>query len=242
MTIETETCLALIPARKGSKRLPDKNRRELAGKSLLAWTLDSALESHCFDHILVSTDDALLRQFALDYGVQAPFLRPAELATDTATTVDVVQHALRFQQERGINYHWICLLQPTSPFRNSLDISHAFAMAHEKNASAIVSVSPCEHSPLWANTLPDDMRMDSFLPTELINRRSQDLPTYYRLNGAIYLCRTDAFWTYGSLIPPSGCFALTMPPERSIDIDTQLDFDIAQVLAVKTDSLQNTQH
>jgi CMP-N-acetylneuraminic acid synthetase len=218
--------VAIVPARAGSKRLPGKNMLPLAGKPLVQWTLDAAKESGVIDLILVTSDDSAVLDLARQQGVMA-IARPEDLATDTATTIDVVLHALSTLESEGYTARRVMLLQPTSPLRTADDIKNAVTRMDDTSAASVVSVCEMEHSPLWANTLPADGNMDNFLPYELLNKRSQDLPTYYRLNGAVYLTIREALACQSNFFVPH-CFALVMPPLSSIDIDTAHDFAFAE--------------
>ncbi len=217
--------LAIIPARGGSKRLPRKNVLNLAGKPLIAWTIEAAKHSKYIDKILVSSDDAEILQIADDLRVDTS-KRPKELASDTATTVSVIEHVL--QQSFG-KFDFIVLLQPTSPLRNAHHIDEAIELLAKKNADAIISVCETEHSPLWMNTLPEDGSMNFFLSSEIKNKRSQDLPKYFRLNGAIYICNVDKLNECKTLLIAKNSYAYEMTLPDSVDIDTQLDFMVAEI-------------
>ena len=177
-----KTFLVIIPARGGSKRLPRKNLLDLCGKPLIAWSIEAALKSKYISKVIVSSDDEEILNIAKEY--KADFIkRPDELASDTATTFDALKHTL----ENVEKYDYVVLLQPTSPLRTEKHIDEAIELLKEKNADAIISVCEMEHSPLWSNTLDEDLNMSNFLRDEVLNKRSQDLPKYYRLNGAIYI-------------------------------------------------------
>ena len=221
-----KTFLAIIPARSGSKRLPRKNVLDLAGKPLIAWSIEAARESQYIDSVVVSSDDDEILSVAKRYGAQS-INRPKELASDTARTMDALFHVIENMQE---DYDYIVLLQPTSPLRNAKDIDGAIEYLFEKEAQSIVSICEMEHSPLWANTLPHDRNMRNFLKDEVLNKRSQDLEPYYRLNGAIYICKMEELLREKSFFLKEGLFAYEMPQEKSIDIDTKLDFLIAESL------------
>lgn len=227
-----KTFLAIIPARGGSKRLPRKNVLDLAGKPLIAWSIEAAKESQYIDSVLVSSDDDEILSVAKRYGAQS-VNRPKELASDTATTIDALVHVLENMKER---YDYVVLLQPTSPLRGAKDIDEAIEYLFEKKAKSIVSVCEMEHSPLWTNTLPEDRNMQGFLKDEVLNKRSQDLEPYYRLNGAIYICKTEELLQERSLFLNEGVYAYEMAQEKSIDIDTRLDFLIAESLLKNTSS------
>lgn len=215
--------LAIIPARGGSKRLPRKNVLDLQGKPLIAWTIAAAKNCQSIDAVCVSSDDAEILAIAEQYQAQA-LLRPDELASDTATTFDAIKHAIQANKEQ---YEYIVLLQPTSPLRTAQHIDEAIDLLNEKTADAVISVCEVEHSPLWSNTLPDDGNMTDFLREDAL-QRSQDLPTYYRLNGAIYICRTDRLLAEKSFFIADNIFAYVMATEESVDIDNQIDFYTAE--------------
>jgi len=223
-----KSILALIPARGGSKGVPGKNIRPLADKPLIAWTIEQARRCYWIDRVIVSTDDPAIADTAVRWNAEVPFLRPVELATDETKMVEVVLHALDWCRQHDRAYELVMLLQPTSPLRDSGDIEAAARQLEDQGADAVVSVCPCEHSPLWANTLGPNGQMKDFLRSEAIGNR-QDHPAYYRLNGAIYLARTDYFRQCRGFFG-QGTFAYIMPSERSIDIDSSLDFQMAEFL------------
>ncbi|WP_114418196.1 cytidylyltransferase domain-containing protein [Marinospirillum perlucidum] len=225
----THKVLAVIPARAGSKRLPGKNTKLLAGKPLVQWTLDLALESPEIDLVAVTSDDPQILNLASNQKDCYCLERPAELSSDTATTFAVLKHTLEELNHKGIHPELTLLLQPTSPLRNQQDIQKGFNLFRDKKANSVISVCPVEHSPLWCNTLDDSVSMDRFLSPDILNKRSQDLPQHYRLNGAFYLAKSNL------LLKNQGFFmvkshALVMPTERSIDIDTLYDYEIAEFL------------
>ena len=226
-----KTILALIPARGGSKGLPRKNIRPLLGKPLIAWTIEQAKASKYIDRVVVSTDDEEIADVAKKYGAEVPFMRPKELATDEAKGIDVVFHAMGWfrKNEKNKQYDLIMLLQPTSPLRTADDIDKAIELLFLKKAKAIVSVCEVDHHPLWANTLPENRCMKDFIRKKIMNKNRQELPTFYRLNGAIYL----AYWDY--IKEQKGffgkeTFAYIMPKERSVDIDGEIDLRLAEIL------------
>ena len=223
--------LAVIPARAGSRRLPGKNLLPLGGKPLLAWTIEAALAARRVTGVLVSTDSEEMAGVARRHGALAPFIRPAELATDTAASIDVVRHAVdHAARVLGMPCEFTVLLQPTSPLRGAGDIDDALDMLLERRADAVVSVCEADHSPLWMNTLPPDLSLDGFLRDEVKNRRSQDLPKHYRINGAIYACRTETLLREGTFFPSRNAFAHVMTRRNSVDIDDALDFSVARAI------------
>lgn len=218
--------IAIIPARGGSKRLPGKNIKILGDKPLIAWTIDAAIKSKVFDHVFVSTDSEEIASISRKYGAEVPFLRPSELASDTATTNDVVTHLVDwYEAENSNKVSTIAILQPTSPLRNAIHINGAFAEMEEKNAKAIISVCELEHPIQFCNQLASDKSMAGFIKQEDM-KRTQDLSPTYRLNGAIYIFDRYYVGRMNELYS-EGTFAYIMDSKLSIDIDTQDDFDLA---------------
>ena len=225
--------IAIIPARSGSKGLKDKNIKELCGKPLLAYSINAALESKMFDTVMVSTDSEKYAEISRHYGAEVPFLRSAETSGDSAGSWDVVREVLNEYRKLGKDFDSVMLLQPTSPLRTSDDIINAFNLKEKKKANAIVSVCEMDHSPLWSNTLPESLSMENFSRSKDLPR--QQLETYYRVNGTIYLIDTDCVYN-DKRIYENNCYAYIMPKERSVDIDTELDFIIAETI-IKTKGL-----
>jgi len=229
--INERRILAIIPARGGSKRLPRKNVLDLAGKPLIAWTIEAALQSKYIDRVIVSTDDDEIAEVSKQHGADVPFMRPSELATDESTSIDAVLHTIRYLESVSDTYHYVMLLQPTSPLRLVDDIDDAILQLDARGGSAVVSVCESEHSPVWSNTLPEDRSMVGFISEDLVNIRSQDLPNYYRLNGAVYISSIDVLTSMSSpsFFQQDKVSAFVMPQERSIDIDAIQDFRLAQI-------------
>ena len=224
--------IAVIPARGGSKGVPKKNIREINGIPLLAYTINAARQSSMFDTVIVSTDSEEISRIAIEYGAEVPFIRPADISGDLASSDSVVKHALEYYQKRSISYDVVCKLQPTSPLRSEKHIREAFELFREKEADFVVSFCECEHSPLWSGTLGSDNSIDDFMSNIDKGACRQELPLFYRLNGAIYLAKTERFLENGSFIGKKG-FAFIMPQEASVDIDSELDFELAQILIKK---------
>lgn len=220
--------LAIIPARSGSKGLKDKNIKLLNGKPLMAYSIDAAKQSGIYSHILVSTDSEKYRMIAEQYGAEVPFYRSEKNASDVASSWDVVIEVLKNYSKMGVEFDSFTLLQPTSPLRDCQDIKGAYRLLNEKEAIAIVSVCEMEHSPLWSNTLPEDDSLEGFLDFAS-NRQRQKLQQFYRINGAIYMAKVKAFLESQNLYR-SKCYAYKMAVEKSIDIDTELDFKIAETI------------
>ena len=228
--------IAIIPARSGSKGLPDKNIRLVNGKPLLAYTIKAALESGCFDTVHVSTDSERYAEIAREFGADVPFLRSAELATDTASTWDAVREVLARYAELGKKFDTMMLMQPTTPLRTGEDVKAAYALLREKQAKSVIAVCEVDHSPLWCDTIPDSGSMKGFGRKDLAWVNRQDLRPYYRVNGAIYLLSVD-----GISIPPDddiyedNCYALFMDRKKSVDIDSEDDLALVEFLLARRD-------
>lgn len=219
--------LAVVPARGGSKRLPRKNLLQLGDKPLIAWTLDAAVESQCFVDVLVSTDDEEIAETAKAYGALVPWLRPAEFATDTASSIDVVLHALDwYERERG-TVNGVMLLQPTSPFRSSVTIKEAAVRFQELGADAsVVSVSLAANHPAWTFSVAGSL-MQPFCGWDSLKLRSQDLPPAYTLNGAIYVSAPARLRAMRSFYGHDMQALVMSDLIESQDIDTDEDWAIA---------------
>lgn len=220
-----KTFLAIIPARGGSKRLPRKNVLDLCGKPLIAWSIEAGLKNNYIDKVVVTSDDDEILDISKKCGAEI-IRRPDELASDTATTFDAIKHTIDNLEK----YDYIVLLQPTSPLRDEKHIDEAIELLKEKNADAIIGVCVMDHSPLWSNTLDESLSMSNFLKEEVLNKRSQDLDKYYRINGAIYICKTERLLDEKSFFIKDKIFAYIMDKKNSIDIDEEIDFEIAKVL------------
>lgn len=225
--INGKSVLAVIPARGGSKGLLGKNILPLAGKPLIAWTIESAIESKYIDKCIISTDDQEIADISLKYGGDVPFMRPSELATDKASSIDVIIHTIEAIEEK---YDLIILLQPTSPLRNSFDIDNALELLENKHAGALVSMVEIRHPVEWTARISGDLHIPELVTTLSKNTRRQDFEKRYELNGAIYISKLDLFIKQNSFIS-NHTIAYIMPPERSIDIDDKLDFDFAEYLS-----------
>ena len=221
--------IAIIPARSGSKGLKDKNIRLLNGKPLLAYTILAALDSGCYETVMVSTDSEEYAKIAREYGAEVPFLRNAETSKDASSPWEVMKEVLLKYKEIGKEFDTFTLLQPTSPLRNAQDIQNAFAEMKEKDANAVVSMCELECSMHLVNTLPDDLSMDGFISNEQYNKRRQDIRPYYRFNGAIYISKVETFMKHMNIYDDK-CYAYIMDRKRSYDIDDEFDLKIAEAI------------
>lgn len=220
--------IAIIPARGGSKRLPNKNILPLENKPLINWTVEAALKSNLFDMVLVSTDSQNIADVAKAAGAAVPFLRPSELASDTSTTNDVIKHMVEWIEHKYSPVARITLLQPTSPLRNARNIIEAMALYEEKKAEAIISVCEIDHPIQYCNRLSKNQGMKGFISVN-DNRRSQDLEPFYRLNGAIYIFDRRFVGSLTSIYSENS-FAYIMNKFQSVDIDDEFDFMLAALL------------
>lgn len=221
--------VALIPARGGSKRLPGKNIRPLGGKPLIAWSIEAALAAGCLEAVLVSTDDQAIADAARQAGARVPGLRPAELATDQASSVDVALHALDgWEREQG-PVDGLMLLQPTSPFRTLETIRLAAARFAENGGAPLVGVSPAATHPAWCFRI-ESGQLQPFLPREQMATRSQDLPPAYAISGAMYVIGPETLRREKSFMPPGARPFLIDDPYQTLDIDTAWDWSLAEAL------------
>jgi len=230
--------LAIIPARIESKRLFQKNLRELKGRPLFCWSILSALNSSYLDEVVVSSDSDEIVKISKEYGASAPFLRPKKLATDDIRGYYALEHAVEFyRSDLNKTFDYIMCLQPSSPLRTSEDIDCAIEYLINKKADSVVSVCESTHPTDWINTLPKDFSMINFLTDSVKLKRSQELNKEYRLNGAIYMAKTNLLLEEETFFLKSNVFAYEMPATRSVDIDNIVDFKLAEVLmAVRCDN------
>lgn len=227
-----ERVLALIPARGGSKGVPRKNIRPLCGRPLIEYTIETALAARdLFHRIIVSTDDAEIADISRRAGAEVPFIRPASLATDTARSIEVAQHAMRFVEEQdGLRIDWLMLLQPTEPLRIRDDLVEALRIATSQRCDSVISVVQvfAVHPMLMKRI--ENGRLLSWCVEEPEGMRRQDYkPEAYMRNGAVYLVRRDVVMEKGSLRGDT-CCPYIMPPERSVGVDSEIDLAMLEVL------------
>ena len=228
--LKDKKILCLITARGGSKGLPGKNVRDLCGKPLIAWTINAALAAILLDDVIVSTDSEEIAAVARSYGAEVPFLRPPELASDTATSVDAIIHALDFLAAQGRAYDVLVLLEPTSPLRDVLDINTAVARLLASDASAIVSVCRAETThPSFMYRIDTSGRMQSFMDHQPNNMRRQDIEPLFFLEGTIYASRIDVLRERRSFYH-SDTLAYEVPKWKAIEIDDIEDFMMAEAI------------
>ncbi|MBU4277691.1 MAG: acylneuraminate cytidylyltransferase family protein [Proteobacteria bacterium] len=227
--------LALIPARGGSKGVPQKNIRPVGGKPLIAWTIECALAArHLFHRIVVSTDDPATAAIARSFGAEVPFMRPADLAADKSPTLPVTQHAVKFvEQQDGITLDWVMLLQPTSPIREVVDLETSLDLAFAGGSDSVISVvRVIDMHPVMMKRIEDGLLVPFCVEEKEGTRRQDYEPQAYRRNGSIYLGRREfivnrgSMW--GNIIKP-----YIMPEERSLNIDNEEQLMVADLILSK---------
>tara|TARA_B110000008_G_scaffold279997_1_gene330497 strand:- start:11001 stop:11702 length:702 start_codon:yes stop_codon:yes gene_type:complete len=228
--IGSKRLVAIIPARGGSKRLPRKNILDLAGKPLIAWTIEAGLKSKYVDRVIVSTDDEEIAEISKKYGADVPFIRPKELASDTSSIINAVRHAIQLLRENGDDFEYILLLQPTSPLRTEEHINQAIQLLIEKKADGVLSIVKVDHPVEWTNTLPEDCSMDGFFSDEMKGLNSQEFPTRYMLNGAIYISKIEKKLTSDFMVLRSNCYGYIMNKFDSVDVDTYYEYKLSEFL------------
>ena len=219
--------LVIIPARGGSKGVPGKNKNLLGGKPLISYTIEAAMENFDASQIIVSTDDIEIAEIARKHGLSVPELRPVHLASDTATTADLVDYLVEQAEAQEQNFDTIILLQPTSPFRNSTHIREAVALFEKKEAEMVVSVKITDSNPYYVLKEEDE---NGFLVSSKSGNftRRQDCPVVYELNGAIYIIDKKIFKKDKFNNPKM--MKYVMEAIDSIDIDTPLDWKFAELI------------
>ena len=227
--------IGIIVARGGSKGVPRKNVRNLVGKPLIAWTIEAAKLSR-LSRVIVSTDDSEIASTAAKFGAEVPFIRPSNLATDSAPIIPVLQHAVNFCEELEGRFEAMLMLQPTSPMRLASDIDEAISMMEvDPDSTAVISVVPVEeYHPARMKYLENDLLVDPPFCEAYENQLRQELAPVYIRSGAIYLVRRNTLMEKNSL-KGARCLAKIMPKMRSVNIDSPFDFELASWLMSKPD-------
>ena len=216
--------LALIPARGGSKGIRNKNITSLYGKPLIAYTVEAAIKSKYIDEVVISTDSFEIAEIAKAYGAKIPFMRPTELAQDHSKTIDVVIHAIQ-ELNQSREYDALILLQPTQPLRNEEDIDVAIEEYFYRGEKSLVSISEVNDHPLLIRQINESGQLVKLLNTSSTCRR-QDMPTFYRVNGCIYINKISEINAETSFNDNEIPFV--MKKERSVDIDEPIDLALAE--------------
>ncbi len=230
--------LGIIPARGGSKGVPRKNIRELLGKPLLAYTVECALKSTRLSCVVLSTDDKEIAAIGRGLGADVPFLRPAELADDAAPTYPVVMHAVQYLEGHGRSFDAVCLLQPTNPLRQPADIDACIELLENTGADSVISVLPVPHqyNPRWVYLKNGEGDLVLSTGESAPIARRQDLPAAFHRDGSVYVTRTEALRRDGNLYG-THVRGYLIDRERSVNIDTPEDWDIAERMLLTGDSV-----
>lgn len=225
--------ISLIMARGGSKGIPNKNIKRLLDRPLIVYTIEAAKKAKSVEKIILSTDDEKIAEIAKNLEVEVPFMRPGELATDNALAIDNYIYTIeRLNTEYGENCKEFVSLQPTSPLRTAEDIDNAIDIFYEKKADSVISVCEAFHPPLWVKEIDDQGILRSYFPFDVGNKNRQELKKAYVPNGAVFVFKFSLLkekYTYYS----EKTYPYVMPKERSIDIDSEFDFDFAEYLIKK---------
>ena len=229
MRMSADKILAVIPARGGSKAIPRKNIKSLLGKPLIAYTIEAALKSRSLTHTVVSTDDEEIKNVSLRFGAEVPFMRPPELATDLALAVPTVRHAvLTMETLKGLSYDYVIMLQPTAPLRTAEDIDAALERLVHSGADGIISVVDVDNwHPMKMKRFDEGGYLVDYLTPPVENPPRQILPKVFMVNGAIYAVKRDVFIAKNTF-KGEKCLGHIMPSERSVNIDSEADFLVAE--------------
>lgn len=222
--------LAVITARGGSKGLKGKNIKKLNDKPLIKYSIEACLKSKYIDKTILSTDDLEIIRVAKESEVDIPFIRPEELACDTATSISVIQHAVEFLEKQGELYDYIITIQPTSPLRTEEHIDSAIELIeNNSDADSLVSVTKVDYHPFWMKKVEDGYLKPFYNIDEKTYTRRQDLPDVYQMNGAIFISKRDLI-IRDSIISGESVIPYFMSAEESVDIDNQLDFHLVELM------------
>jgi N-acylneuraminate cytidylyltransferase/CMP-N,N'-diacetyllegionaminic acid synthase len=233
--INGKSVIAIVPARAGSKGLPKKNIRELCGKPVIAWTIEAGLASEYIDVVVVSTDSEDIAKIAGEFGATTPFIRPAELATDEATSFDVVKHVLDFyKHELNRIFDYTVLLEPTSPLRDSVDIDRALEkLAETSHAESIVGIAKTEgQNPIFLVKIQENASLIGFIDGRMKTVRRQEIEDIYFFEGSIYISETPALLEKKTFYHEE-TIGFLFPKWKSLEIDDEDDFIMIEALMAK---------
>lgn len=230
--------LFMIPARSGSKGVPDKNIKLLGKKPLMAYIIDAVKNSNTFTkhecYIMLNTDSEEYQKIGQQYGAKTPFLRPKELSSDNSIITDTLKYTMDFFDNKNTHFDLIVMLQITAPFTRAVDIDRAVEMFERDNSlESLSSVTECETPPLFCNVLPENLSMKGFIRREALNKNRQELPKYYRITGAINIAKWESFKKHNYTWHKGNQKALIVDNRYSLDIDTMIDFEYAEFLINK---------
>lgn len=232
--IKTSNVLAIIPARGGSKRIPNKNKKMLAGKELVRYALEAALDATKITSIVVSSDDKDILQIAAAYSNVIPLVRPVEISGDEAPAITYIIHALEHMKKNFfVNYDLVAIVQPSSPFTLGIDIDQTITLLENiKDADSSVSVMKLDHAihPIKLKTMHNS-ELIPYFEEEKGRMAANELPELYIRNGSVYVSRLKNI--KNKQIIGKKCLGYVMPRERSIDINDPIDFEFAEFLKIK---------
>lgn len=220
--------VAIIPARGGSKRIPRKNIKQFCGKPMIAYSIEAAIKSGCFDRVIVSTDDTEIAKVAQAYNAEVPFIRPEELSNDHAGTIPVIQHAVNWLIEQGEAPEFVCCLYATAPFITPEAIKQGLQQLEDTNAAYAFSATSFAFPIQRAIKIKPSLGVEMFEPKQF-NTRSQDLEEAYHDAGQFYWGTKEA-WLTEKLIFGSESTPVILPRHRVQDIDTPEDWQRAELL------------
>ena len=224
------TATAIIPARGGSKRIPRKNIRQFHGRPMIAWTIDTAINSGLFSNVIVSTDDAEIAAIAQEHGAQVPFLRPADFSNDYATTQDVMRHAVTWLAKNQIESDFVCCLYATAPFLQAEDVVKGLRALQESTAEYAYAVTEFDYSPHRA-LIKNQNGQVSLEKPELAAVRSQDLPSLVHDAGQFYWAKAETWLTQREILSSAG-IGIEIPRSQAQDIDNEEDWKLAEALFI----------
>ena len=227
--------VAIVPARGGSKGVPRKNLVKVAGRPLLAWTVEAAVEAKLIDRVILTTDSEEIAAIGRHFGAETPFMRPLEMAGDATPMIDSILHAVGWLDLSGYKFDCVMCLQPTSPLRTTEDIDAACRMMALGDDDGVVSVCEASNHPLWVKRVTCESALTDYIEQEDQTTRRQDLPKALALNGAIFLAKRSVLETHRTWYT-SRTRPYLMPPERSLDIDTPWDMRLADLILRERES------
>ena len=220
--------LCVIPARGGSKRIPKKNIKNFCGKPIIAWSIETAKESKCFDKIIVSTDDGDIANLALRYGAEVPFMRPKELSDDFTATVPVISHAIKWQIKHNQKPNYVCCIYPTAPFIKTTDLQKSLKILKESNSDYVFSATNYPYPIQRSFRISKTNNIEMFYP-EHYDSRSQDLEIFYHDAGQFYWAKTNAVLKNLNTFDVHS-MPILVDRFRAIDIDTPEDWKFAELM------------
>lgn len=225
-----KSALGIITARGGSKGVPDKNIRPINGKPVIAYTIDAAKACGCIDTVMVTTDSKKIQETAQRCGAEAPFLRPAELATDTAKQEDAILHAMDYYEKQGRVFDYVVLLEPTTPLRRAETLREGFKLLESRpDADAVFSITECDISPVFCSTLRADHLMKDWMDERFKWLNRQEIPAYYQPSPLVTISKWKSFKEKKTFMHDS-TLAMIVDPVEAKDIDTPLHFFILESL------------